>query len=270
MMPVLGAMSLEIARSCNDERLLPGALMLAVTPDDSARRLLEESRARYREEGNVFGHGFAAVAGLRPLLAVGEHGILQEWLTEALADFRRTRDIFGQGLVLRAMGILAIYAHHLLAGRDYLLEALDCFRSMHEKRYVPLVLLTLGGVSRLLDEPGRAEDEFREALSFVHKYTSRGNLASCFEGLAGAALDQGRKGRAAQLLNAARKLRESTNSVPFPLAEILNAGIEEAVHDPMDAEVSRTMSVSGYDMTEEEAVAFAFDVPGAGAPGLHG
>ncbi len=268
--PVLGAMALEIARSCDDERLLPGALLLAVRPDASARRLLEESRARYRAEGNVFGHGFAAVAGVRSLLAVGEQSILQDWLREALADFRRTRDVFGQGLVLRAMGMLAIYASHLPEGRDYLLEALECFRSMHEKRYVPLVLLNLGGVSRLLGEPVRAEVEFREALTFVHTFTSRGNLASCLEGLAGAAFDQGRKKRAVQLLAAAQRLRESGHSVPFPMAEILNSGLDRVILALTESEAIEPSGGHRGDMTEEEAIAAALEMRAIDIPRSRG
>ncbi|GAC1326472.1 MAG: hypothetical protein NVSMB22_17420 [Chloroflexota bacterium] len=259
--PALGAMAVDIARMHNDKRLLSGALMLAVTPDTSARALLEESRALYREQGNVFGHGFAAVAAVRPLLSSGEQELLEDWLQEALTDFQRTGDLFGQALVLRAAGMLAVHAGDLQGGRSYLVEALERFRSMREKRYLPLVLLTLGGISRLLGDVDRAEAEFVEALAFVREYTARGNVASCIEGLAGVALERRQMERAVRLAGAAKRIRDSSNTVPFPMSEILNARTVEVGATSLDDQTFERLSAQGYSMTEEEAVNMALAPP---------
>jgi predicted ATPase/class 3 adenylate cyclase len=256
----LSAPVVETARACGDDILLAGVLMIAATLDESARPLIEEARALFRAQGNVFGVGFAAVAGVRSLLAEGDTATLQSWLDEALQDFRRTGDVFGQGLVLRTAGTLAVGARDLHTGRAYLVEALDRFRAMREKRYLPLVLLTLGGISRLLGDVERAADEFREALDFVYRYTGRGNLASCIEGLAAVAVEKGEMERAARLLGAARKMRDSSGSVPFPIGEVFNAGIEERCRASMDAETFVRLWTEGSWMEEREAVQLALHV----------
>lgn len=255
--PELSGLAVDTARASGDEKLLAGTLLIAATLDDSARPLVEEARALYRAQNNTFGVGFATVAGVRSLLAEGDVATLQAWLSDALNDFRRTGDVFGQGLVLRTLGTLAVRAGDFGVGREYLGEALDRFRSMREKRYLPLALLTLGGISRVRGEDQRAADEFREALIFVHRYTGRGNLASCIEGLAAVAMDQGHAERAARLLGAAHKLRDSSLSVPFPVGEALNAGIEDTLRSSVDPDAFERYTSEGYAMGDDEVVELA-------------
>lgn len=259
----LSTVTLDTARASGDEKLIPGALAVVVSLDPSARSLVDEARERFRAQNNDFGIGFATVAGVPALLANGEAATLQRWLNECLSEFQRTGDIFGQGLILRTLGTLAVRDRALHNARRCLLEALERFRSMHERRYVPLVLLTLGGISRLLGEDDRAADEFREALDFVLRYTSGGNLASCIEGLAAVALDRGDTERAARLLGAARSLRESSRSVAFPMGEILNAGIEEAGRTSLDTDTFARLSAEGSRMEEREVVELARSVTSA-------
>jgi hypothetical protein len=257
--PALSDLAVEVARSAGDERLMAGVLPMAAAISDSARPVVEEARARFRRLNDPFGVGFSTVAGVRSMLAEGEVATLHAWLNESLDDFRRTGDVFGQGLVLRTLGTLAVGARQFEIGRAYLMEALEQFRTMREKRYVPLILLTLGGISRSLGEDRRALDEFREALVFVYRYTGRGNLASCVEGLAGVALDGEHRELAARLLGAAHRLRDSSHSVSFPMGEVLNVGVEERLRASMEPDAFMRHFTDGYALREEQIVQTALD-----------
>jgi predicted ATPase/class 3 adenylate cyclase len=255
--------AVAIARRLNDKRVLAVALSALglVTFDGTAKDLLEEARALFREQGSKFGYALATWLCQIPFSHTGDLATARVWLEEALTICRQTNDSWGQALSLQTLGFLSVIMGDIDEGQQYLEESISFLNLARDKKNLAANLLTLGGIARLRGDQAQAAGQFTQGLVMSRELGDPGNVAGCMQGLAGVAVARGQPEQAARLLGAAKALLDTTHAVALPTSDVLNAGIQESVQGALDGNAFDKAWAEGYAMTEEQAARYALDAP---------
>lgn len=185
-----------------------GQLARAQAEYDTARALMEECIATYREVGDsagithaLFGTGF--VARMQE-----DNDAAQRYFGASLRLAREAGNAYGMALTLHHLGLGSLEIDgDLPRAREQLEESLALFRGVGFPRHVALVLSTLGYVALREGHPGEARRLHSEALELLLDTGQQVDIHWVLEGFAELARAEGNVEHSVRVAAAAQVLR---------------------------------------------------------------
>jgi predicted ATPase/class 3 adenylate cyclase len=186
-------------------------------------------------------------------------------LDEGLAIGRRERDDGIISTFLGAMGYMAFMGDDLVRARELLDETLAAAERGGERRPIAMGHHMVGQVARLEGRFDDAAEHYRQALRFGHELGDAASLTEPLQGLAAVAIATGETERGVRLLGANDAIRERLGGGPPPEWLRLGDPLAEA-RLQLEQEAYDRAWAAGQSMTVDDAVAEAFNHPGAAEP----
>jgi transposase/tetratricopeptide (TPR) repeat protein len=217
----LGAL-LSLAAPSSDDDLRPGvraracrvAGTLACEQGEytEARRLLEESLALRRAEGDPTGvadslHHLGVVA-----LCEGQYATARSFLEESLALWRLQGDAAGIGGALEHLGRVAYVEGDLRSARASFAESLAIRRAMGDRRGIAKALAHMGHVALRQGDRESAFQFYEQRMAIVRELGDRPGIATALDTLGAVALHRGDLDAARALYAEACELHRSLES----------------------------------------------------------
>ena len=258
-----GTESLAMWREIGDKRGLAASLDHLGTVAryfgdyDQARIRHEESLALRRELGHKLDLATSMISLGAVALEQGDHDRAKHLFEESLLLCRELGYKLGIGA---SLGNLAIVAHKRgdqQGAKSLLGESKAVWAELDDKRAISASVRYLGEVARSEADHAEAVARYRESLALSVPLGDRLGIAESLEGLAAIAVDLGEAERAARLLGAAERMRET---IHVPVREADRPEHDraiEAVRASLDEAALLTAWGQGRAMGVEEAVSEA-------------
>jgi non-specific serine/threonine protein kinase len=243
---------------------LLGAGQLARTQGDyaAARELLEESLAINRSLGDERGTAYALLWTGFVARVQEEYSTARALLNEALALSRLIQEMWVNAAALHHLGMIASdFQEDYPAARSSLEESLALYRTLGPRRYIALVLLSLGDVARAEAHHASAHGLLRESLTTMIEVGERLETHWALDTFAHLASDEGRAARAVRLAGAAARLREAMGSPSWPVVQRQRDRWLASARTALDDEVFAAAWAEGQAMSREQAIAYALAEP---------
>jgi tetratricopeptide (TPR) repeat protein len=173
---------------------------------------------------------------------------------ESLALRRQLGDSRGIALSLNHLGLVARYRGDYREAVQLIEEALQLRRAIGTRSGVAASLSALAAVARHEGDTQLALSLYRDALAMQHQMGNNEGIVDCLLGLAAIAAVGCEAERAARLLGASEKLRETMNVIVAPIDRPDYERIVAAVQDHLNAERFEQIRVAGRAMTLDQAV----------------
>jgi predicted ATPase len=255
--------AVAIRRELRDEAGLASSLFFLGHLDlrsgdyPAARRCWEECLAIRRRLGDVRGAGYATRNLGLVALRSGAAGEARARLEESLVRFREVNDRRSAATVLGLLGDAARAAADPGAAAKLYEESLALARGAEPNDAEAGALCRLGELLLRRGDPRGAAGRFREGLTVGHELNHLYMMAHCLAGLAGVAVAEGQRLRAARLAAAAEAMCAAAPSARPELAD-LDAHLER-VRKHLNAATFARAWEEGRAMPLEQAVAYALE-----------
>jgi non-specific serine/threonine protein kinase len=257
--------AIALSRELNDMKSLAQALNLLGTTmrfQGEYRRavlLYEESLALYRALGDRWGIARELKNLGETVLDQGDFSRALPLVEESVSLSRELGDTWSTACALMDLGDLAYHQDDCRRATIMYEECLALCREVGEVIVNAGALQRLGRLAQAQGAPALAMTRHREGLSLAWAVGAISLVAGSLEGVAAAAHGQGQSERAAQLLGAAKGVREARG---IPLAPIDRPGYDAvitAVHAALGEAAFAAAWAEGRALALEEAVALALE-----------
>jgi tetratricopeptide (TPR) repeat protein len=219
--------------------LWAGGLAHGQTDYDEAEALVSQAQDAFQHLDDQRGIGWALSFLGHIARARAELTRAATYLEQAITAFRAINDEISVILPLSALGFTAgMLGDHALASR-LLDESVSIARKTGCNGRLAIASIYLGQVACMQGQTAPAEAAFAEALRLFRSWDSAWGMAECLEGLAVVAGVEGRFERAAKLLGAAARLRESIGAPAHP--------VDRADHERAVAAALAALGQNAYD-----------------------
>jgi non-specific serine/threonine protein kinase len=141
----------------------------------------------------------------------------EDLLEKSIAAFRGVDDEISVILPLAALGFTVCLLGDPSRATELCEEAVRLARQTGASGRLGIALIYQGQVASLLGRPVPAADAFLEGLRVARDWDSAWGMAECLEGLAVVAAGTGQPARAARLLGAAGRLRQTIGAPVHPV-----------------------------------------------------
>jgi predicted ATPase/DNA-binding CsgD family transcriptional regulator len=197
--------------------LWAGGLAHGQSDYDEAATLVGQALALFDRVGDQRGIGWGLSFLGHVARARAELPRAADYLEQAIAAFRAADDQVSLILPLAALGFtVGMLGDHVRAG-DLLDESVSVARQMGAMGRLAIASIYLGQVACMQADTRRATAAFEEGIRQFHTWHSAWGMAECLEGLAVVAGLERRFERAAHLLGAAARLRQSIGAPVHPV-----------------------------------------------------
>lgn len=176
---------------------------------------------------------------------------------QSLALCRKYSSATRLGSVLGNLGGLALQQEDYPAAQNYLEQALSWCEAAGDRQLQALTLQDLSVADLRQDRLGEAQAHCSACLRLLYDSGSVVDLSPALEQMACVALAHARPARAARLLGAAERLRETTGVPPSPQAATRRAEADNAAVTALGAEGFAAAFAEGKAMALEQALAYA-------------
>jgi non-specific serine/threonine protein kinase len=225
-----------------------------------ARRLQVEALAVRRQMGDTAGIAFSLMA-LAQVAAVQQHDAEAETFDlESVALFRELGGRQGEAMVLIQMGERARGRGEFERATAWYDEALTVHRRTGMTEGVTVALINLGQVTLRQGNIAQAAAHFVECLRGAQDLGSREKVDFALLGFAGIAAALKQPERAARLFGAASELTDALHARGTQADRNEYERILALVRTQIDEAAFAAASEAGQALTQEEAVAEAFDL----------
>lgn len=174
---------------------------------------------------------------------------------EALATRREIAPPWAVAFVLTAVGEIALDQGDLAAARGYITEGIAIADAIANRLLAAGLHYDAGRLALLEGDATGAAENFREGLRGSRTVGHPVSSARCLEGLAEAAIRQGKPGQAAELLGAAATLRALIAVSPTPTDQAQIARVSDAARAALGAEDFGAIWAVGAARSPEEVIA---------------
>ncbi|MDQ5854230.1 MAG: tetratricopeptide repeat protein, partial [Chloroflexota bacterium] len=225
----------------------------------AARAASEESIAICRAAGDERGLARAYRYLAHVLLHAGEFEQATVVLEEGLCWWRQTGDKEAIGLTLTKLGIAAGHRGDYVRGTALLQESLALLREVGDVGDIAFALRELGTVAHVQGDDAEALRLLRQSLLLFGEQGQKRDIAVCLERLAGVNVGRGLAERAARVLGAAERLRETSGAPLLPLDQVSQVPTVAATRAHLDETTWEAAWAEGRAMTLEQAMAYALE-----------
>jgi non-specific serine/threonine protein kinase len=234
--------------------LWAGGLAHGQTDYDEASRLVSQALEVFKRLGDQrgIGWGFSFLGHIARARA--ELPLAATCLELAIAAFRETAEEVSVILPLAALGFTVSALGDQARASELLEESVGLARKTGSAGRLAIASIYFGQVLFAQGDTRRAATAFKEALNVFREWNSAWGMAECFEGLAVVAALEGNADRAARLLGAAARLRESIGAPVHPVDRADHERAVAASQAALGAEAYAAAWQAGRTMSVEEAI----------------
>jgi DNA-binding CsgD family transcriptional regulator/tetratricopeptide (TPR) repeat protein len=184
-------------------------------------------------------------------------------LQEALSISHGAGDVWGMATARQLLGYVAHDQGDQAAARDLCGAALHLYVESGYRRGIPRALVGLGNAALAEGKFDVAQTHFRDALALFREMGDPNFIAWGLERMAGVMTGLGRPARAAQILGAVRRLRESSGSSQIPALRADYARDLRATQAALDPPAFAAAWALGRTLSLDEALTLASETSDA-------
>jgi DNA-binding CsgD family transcriptional regulator/tetratricopeptide (TPR) repeat protein len=248
-----------------------GAMSWGLRENSDTVRLLEESRALFRQAGDRHGEALALAATGVPTLQQGDVERATGILEEGIELLREAGDKWETGFMLAHLGMIYLDRDERARATRHFEESLALARETGHKFAGCVSLYNLARAAEARGDDDRAAGLYAEGLTLAVELSDKANAAYCLEGLARVTSARGDHEGAARTFGAAEALLEAAGDPLYAHAQD-RADYERAVdalRSRLDEEAFRAAWSEGQAMEMEQAVGYALQPRKPPAPPAH-
>jgi predicted ATPase/DNA-binding CsgD family transcriptional regulator len=240
-----------------------GAMSWGLRESSDTIRLLEESRALFRQAGDRHGEALALAATGPPTLQQGDVEQATGILEEAIELLRAAGDRWETGFMLAHLGMIYLDRDEQVLATRHLEESLALSREVGHKFSGSVALTNLARAAEALGDHERAAGSYAEGLTLAVELRDKANAAYCLEGLARVTGARGDHERAVRLFAAAEALLEAAGGPLYAHAQdrAIRERAVDVLRSRLDEEAFRAAWSEGRTMEMERAVEYALEPP---------
>jgi tetratricopeptide (TPR) repeat protein len=186
---------------------------------------------------------------------------------DAVAVLRTLPDHFLFGIALGELGDRQLVCGDLDEGIRLIEEAIEQDRKVGYRFAMAIALGQLAHAHRLQGELDLARKYFGESVAVANELGDGRRILGAFIGLAGVALDEGDPERAARLIGATEKARETRGVARVIAHPLHNARIIAAIREQLGDEAYEALVAEGRAIPYEQLLAEALAEAGEGVAG---
>jgi predicted ATPase/DNA-binding CsgD family transcriptional regulator len=245
-----------------------GAMSWGLRENSDTVRLLEESRALFRQAGDRHGEALALAATGVPTLQQGDVERATGILEEGIELLREAGDKWETGFMLAHLGMIYLDRDERARATRHFEESLALARETGHKFAGCVSLYNLARAAEARGDDDRAAGLYAEGLTLAVELSDKANAAYCLEGLARVTSARGDHEGAARTFGAAEALLEAAGDPLYAHAQD-RADYERAVdalRSRLGEEPFRAAWSEGRAMEMEEAVEYALEPRESSAP----
>jgi predicted ATPase/DNA-binding CsgD family transcriptional regulator len=245
-----------------------GAMSWGLRESADTIRLLEDSRALFRQAGDRHGEALALAATGVPTLQQGDVERATTILEEGIELLREAGDRWETGFMLAHLGMLYLDRNEQARATRHFEESLALSRETGHKFSGCVSLTNLARAAQARGDDDRAARLYAEGLTLAVELSDKANAAYCLEGLARVTSTRGDHERAARIFGAAEALLEAAGDPLYAHAQD-RAYYERAVdalRSRLGEKSFRAVWSEGRAMEMEEAVEYALEPRESSAP----
>jgi non-specific serine/threonine protein kinase len=238
-----------------------GAMSWGLRESSDTIRLLEESRALFRQAGDGHGEALALAATGVPTLQQGDVERATAILEEGIGLLREAGDKWETSFMLAHLGMIYLDRGESARATRHFEESLALSREVGSKFSGTVSLTNLARAAQALGDHERAAGLYAEGLALAVELSDKANAAYCLEGLARVTSARGADERAVRLFAAAESLLEAAGDPLYAHAQD-RADYERAVdalRSRLDQKTFRGAWSEGRAMEMERAVEYALE-----------
>lgn len=245
-----------------------GAMSWGLRDNSDTIRLLEESRALFRQAGDRHGEALALAATGVVILQQGDVQRGTTILEEGVGLLRQAGDRWETSFMLAHLGMIYLNRDEPARAKRYLEESLALSREVGHKFAGSVSLYNLAGEAQGRGDHERAAGLYAEGLALAVELSDRANAAYCLEGLARVTSVRGDHERAVKLFGAAEALLEAAGAPLYAHAQdrVYYERVVGAVRSGLGEEAFREAWSEGRAMELERAVEYALEPREPSAP----
>ena len=236
-----------------------GAMSWGLRESSYTIRLLEESRALFRQAGDGHGEALALAATGVPTLQQGDVERATSILEEGIELLREAGDRWETSFMLAHLGMIYLDRDESARATRHLEESLALSREVGHKFSGSVSLTNLAREAEARGDHERAAGLYAEGLTLAVELSDKANAAYCLEGLARVSSARGDHERAARLFGMAEAFLEAAGDPLYAHAQDRDV-YERAVEDlrsRLDEEAFRAAWSDGRATEMEWAVEHA-------------
>jgi DNA-binding CsgD family transcriptional regulator/tetratricopeptide (TPR) repeat protein len=245
-----------------------GAMSWGLRESSDTIRLLEESRALFRQAGDGHGEALALAATGVPTLQQGDAEGATTILEEGIELLREAGDKWETSFMLAHLGMIYLDRDESARAARHFEESLALAREVGHKFSGCVSLTNLARAAQARGDHERAAGLYAEGLALAVELSDKANAAYCLEGLARVTSARGDDERAVRIFGAAEALLEAAGDPLYAHAQD-RADYERAVdalRSRLGEEAFRVAWSEGRAMEMGRAVEYALEPREASVP----
>jgi predicted ATPase/DNA-binding CsgD family transcriptional regulator len=245
-----------------------GAMSWGLRESSDTIRLLEESRALFRQAGDGHGEALALAATGVPTLQQGDAEGATTILEEGIELLREAGDKWETSFMLAHLGMIYLDRDESARAARHFEESLALAREVGHKFSGCVSLTNLARAAQARGDHERAAGLYAEGLALAVELSDKANAAYCLEGLARVTSARGDDERAVRIFGAAEALLEAACDPLYAHAQD-RADYERAVdalRSRLGEEAFRVAWSEGRAMEMGRAVEYALEPREASVP----
>lgn len=245
-----------------------GAMSWGLRESADTIRLLEESRALFRQAKDRHGEALALAATGIPTFQQGDVERATAILEEGIDLLRDVGDKWETGFMLAHLGMIYLDQDEQELAAMHFEESLALSRETGHKFSGSVSLYNLAGAAQGRGDHERAAELYAEGLTLAVELSDKANAAYCLEGLARVTGTRGDHERAVRMLGAAAALLEAAGDPVYAHAQdrAYYERVVGALRSGLDEETFRAAWSEGRAMEMEQAVEYALEPTEPPAP----
>ncbi|HEV2741689.1 MAG TPA: LuxR C-terminal-related transcriptional regulator, partial [Rubrobacter sp.] len=248
-----------------------GAVSWGLRENSDTIRLLEQSRALFRQAGDRHGEALALAASGVPTLQQGDVDRATGILEEGIELLREAGDKWETSFMLAHLGMIYLDRGEDARATRHFEESLALSRETGHKFAGSVSLYNLARVAEARGDDDRAAGLYAVGLTLALELGDKANAAYCLEGLARVTSARGDHEGAARIFGAAEALLEAAGDPLYAHAQDRAdyARAVDALRSRLDEEAFRAAWTEGRRMEMERAVGYALQPMKPSAPPAH-
>ena len=215
-----------------------------------------ESYVLFEDAGDTVGAIFAGLTLGLLAMARRDAERAERYLPESAERSRQAGLLFWAALSVNALGMITLGRGDQAGARALLDEGLALALQAGDRFSRYIALYNQSALARAAGDYSRAGALFREVLTFSREVGDYANIAYCLDGLAAVALERDQGSRAAMLLGAAERLRETVGIGVYTYRpdRTLHEQVVNGVRARLDAETISASWAEGRAMPIEQVL----------------